>query len=187
MTRPLLFRTSTLTGALTQAALLGTLTLTAFGCQESAKAKGPDQTPPKAADAPASPDAVKAEAKPAEAPAAEQAEAPIYAVKIRPGDAKAGQAGTSVIEVTPAKGYKVNLEFPSRLKLSPVQGIAHTKAELGKDDAEVTEKVLRFNVGFTPSAAGKYALEGVADFSVCNDRTCRLIRGEKLTWEVAVQ
>lgn len=148
----------------------------AVACQ-----KGPAQ-----ADPPAEGVTEKAAEQAAEKPA-EAKEAALYAVKILPGDVQAGQEGTSVIEVTPTPGYKVNLEFPTRLKLNPVEGITHAKAELGKGDAEISEKVLRFNVAFTPAEAGKYALEGIADFSVCNERTCRLIRGEKLSWEVAVK
>lgn len=139
------------------------------------------------AEAQATPKAAPGDAPEAATAQKDNAEAALYAVRIVPGDATAGAEATSVIEVTPAAGYKINLEFPTRLKLSTVDGIAHAKAELGKTDAEITEKVLRFNVAFTAAKAGKFSLEGVADFSVCNDRTCRLLRGEKLAWEVAVK
>ena len=110
-----------------------------------------------------------------------------YTVRIVPGEAKAGAQATSVIEVTPAKGYKMNLEFPSRLSLEPTAGVKPAKEQLGKDDAEVTEKALRFKVAFTPASAGKLSMAGSADFSVCNDSTCKLIRDEKLAWVVNVK
>lgn len=122
-------------------------------------------------------------AKAGESPAADQT----YTVRILPGEAKAGQAATSVVEVTPNPGYKMNLEFPARLKLQVPPGVTAAKSELKRDDADLTEKALRFNVAFTPAEAGKVSLTGSADFSVCNDTTCKLIRDEKLAWEVSVQ
>ncbi len=110
-----------------------------------------------------------------------------YTVRIIPGEAKAGALATSIVEVTPSKGYKMNLEFPSRLTLEPVAGVKPAKEKLGKEDAEVTEKALRFKVAYTPASAGKLNMTGSTDFSVCNETTCQLIRDEKLAWEVDVK
>jgi hypothetical protein len=110
-----------------------------------------------------------------------------YTVRIIPGDATAGKAGKSVIEVTPSTGFHMNLEFPARLRVTPPNGLALAKAELGKEDAELTDAVLRFTVPFTASAAGKVSVAALGDFSVCNDTTCKLIRDEKLAWDVDVK
>ncbi len=45
-----------------------------------------------------------------------------YTTRIVPGEAKAGAAATSVIEILPAVGYKMNVDFPSRLVVSPLKG-----------------------------------------------------------------
>jgi hypothetical protein len=66
-------------------------------------------------------------------------------------------------------------------------GVDTPKTEYSKSDAEVTEEVLRFKVAFTAIKAGKVNLNGSADFSVCNESACKLIRDEKLAWEVAVR
>lgn len=110
-----------------------------------------------------------------------------YTVRIVPGDAAAGKAGKSVIEVTPSTGFHMNLEFPARLRVTPPNGLALAKAELGKEDAELTDAVLRFTVPFTAAAAGKVSVDALGDFSVCNDTTCKLIRDEKLAWDVDVK
>ena len=110
-----------------------------------------------------------------------------YTVRIVAGDAKAGQAGKSVVEVTPAAGFHMNLEFPVRLRVTPPTGLTLGKADLSKEDAELTEAALRFSVPFTATAAGKVSLEALGDFSVCNDTTCKLIRDEKLAWDVDVK
>lgn len=110
-----------------------------------------------------------------------------YTVHIAPGAAVAGQPATSVIEVRPAAGFHMNLEFPARLRVSPPAGVTVTKPDLTKDDAELTEAHLRFSVAFNAAAAGKATLAGLGDFSVCNDTTCKLIRDEKLSWDVDVK
>jgi hypothetical protein len=153
------------------------LLVTAFACQREPAAR--EGAPGAAAPGPAGTEA--AAAKPATTGPAP------YTVRIVPGEATAGQPATSVIEVSPAPGFKINQEFPAKLKLSKTDGVAPAKTELGRDDAEISEKALRFSVRFTPATAGKVALAGAADFSVCNDTTCKLIRDEQLSWEVEVK
>ncbi len=151
------------------------LFVTAFACQREPAAREGAAGP---APGPAGTEAV---ARPAAAGAS------AYTVRIVPGEATAGQPATSVIEVSPAPGFKINQEFPAKLKLSKTEGVAPVKTELGLDDAEISDKSLRFSVRFTPANAGKVALAGAADFSVCNDTTCKLIRDEQLSWEVQVK
>lgn len=143
----------------------------------------------------APPEAKTAEAAPSTAtppPAAKKGAAPApvaqtYKIRITPGEAAAGQPATSVIEVTPMAGYKMNKDFPSRLALDPAEGATLTKTAFEKGDAELSEEMLRFEIPFTPAAAGKLDLSGMADFSVCNEKACKLIRDEKVAWQVAVR
>lgn len=155
----------------------------AWGCQKPVEE--PPAGPAPAAEAPA--------AAPAEAPAAAKAAkampeaAQTYTIRITPGDAEAGKAATSIVEVTPAPGYKMNKDFPTRLKVEPVEGVTLARSEFEKEDIELSEEALRFEIPFTPAAAGKLDLSAAADFSVCNENACKLIRDEKLAWQVAVR
>jgi hypothetical protein len=138
--------------------------------------------------APAAPSAATpAPSAAASAAAATPSAAAPYTVHIAPGAAVAGKPATSVIEVRPAPGFHMNLEFPARLRVTPPAGVTVTKPDLTKDDAELTEAHLRFSVAFSAGAAGKATLAGLGDFSVCNDTTCKLIRDEKLSWDVDVK
>lgn len=110
-----------------------------------------------------------------------------YTIRIVPGDTAAGKPSTSVVEVTPTAGYKMNIEFPVKLKVSDVKGVAIPKREFVRGDAELDEKALRFSIAFTPETPGQVSMAGTTDFSVCNDSTCKLFRGEELAWEVAVK
>ena len=123
----------------------------------------------------------------AAAPASEAPAAAEYTVRVLPAEAKAGEDAKSIIEVTAAPGFHMNAEFPSRVKDLSCTGGTLAKAELGPEDAEVTQEALRFSVPFKADAAGKVDLAGAASFSVCNDRTCKLIRDEKVAWAVEVK
>lgn len=133
----------------------------------------------------------KAETTKADSKAAPESKAVVeaqYTVRIMPGEAAAGAAASSVVEVKPTPGYKMNTEFPVQIKkLSAPDGVTLPKATLASSDAELTEKVLRFTVPFTAAKAGQIDLAGLADFSVCNERACKLIRDEKVAWQVTVK
>ena len=146
---------------------------------------------PTAPEAKATPAKAKAETAKADVKAAPESKATVdaqYTVRIIPGAAAAGAAATSVVEVKPTPGYKMNTEFPVQIKgLSAPDGVTLPKQTLASADAELSEKVLRFTVPFTAAKAGQIDLAGLADFSVCNERACKLIRDEKVAWQVTVK
>ena len=144
------------------------------GTKTAQKAKPKTATPAIAAKTP------KAAAKP------EFAEAP-YKIRFVSKPANAGNASSTTIEITPLDGYKMNKDFPSSLKVDPSANAATPKVKFGMTDAQVTEERIGFTIDFTPKAAGGLAMTGTTDFSVCNERTCKLFRGEKLAWEVSVK
>lgn len=115
------------------------------------------------------------------------AEPASFVVRVLPAEAKAGTETTAVVEVMPNPGFKMNVDFPARLRITEPGDANPAKAELTKDDAELSEKALKFKVAYTANKAGKATLAGLADFSVCNETACRLIRGEKVAWSVDVQ
>ncbi len=154
--------------ALSSVAALATL----FACQSEPAAEPKAPAPAEKAE----------KAKPA-APAPELN----FAVRIVPEAAKKGEPSTTIVEVKPKAGYKMNKEFPSRLVMAAADGVKPVKAELGKGDAEVTEEVLRFKVAYTADKAGKVDLAAKCDFSVCNESTCKLVRDHDLTWAVVVK
>lgn len=154
---------------------------TSFACQGTPEARKPD-APASQAAAPTT----QAAATPAVSAAAIPQKAP-YTIHIAAGEAAVGKPATSVIEVRPATGFHINKEFPARLRVSPTAGVTLAKADLSKEDAELTDELLRFSVPFNASGVGKVSLAGLGDFSVCNDSTCKLIRDEKLSWDVDVK
>jgi hypothetical protein len=89
------------------------------------------------------------------------------------GPYAAGTAATFAIALTPSEGWHVNQEYPMRVELTAPAGIALAKAELAREDAaEFVEERARFDVGFTPSAAGEHRVTAKVDFAVCTDQNC---------------
>ena len=125
---------------------------------------------------------------PAQAPKAKQAfaEAP-YKIRFVTKPAAPGKESATTIEITPLDGYKMNKDFPTSLNVDGTAGAATPKLKFATGDAEITEQRVGFTVGFTPKNAGALAMTGTTNFSVCNERTCKLFRGEKLAWEVSVK
>ena len=110
-----------------------------------------------------------------------------YRIRIVSSEATAGAPTSTRIEITPLDGYKMNKDFPSRLRVDVTDKATTPKTDFQQGDAEITEERLGFKVGLTPKAAGAINMTGTTDFSVCNESTCKLYRGEKLAWELAVK
>lgn len=109
-----------------------------------------------------------------------------------PAPAKAGTEVTAKILVTPAGPYKINKEFPIKLKLETPEGVTLAKAELtagGRDqvqgDAEAfDDKQLAFTVKLTPAQTGNHTISGTFKFAVCDKETC-LAKKEQISIAVA--
>lgn len=98
-----------------------------------------------------------------------------------PADAKAGTETIAKIKVTPAAGYHVNTEFPTKLTLTAPEGVTLAKSELkaggmdkGKGDADVfEEQSLELGIKLTAAKSGSYTINGTFKFAVCDKDSCR--------------
>jgi hypothetical protein len=110
-----------------------------------------------------------------------------YALQIDPGEATVGQPGTVSIRVIPNATWHMNLEYPTKLTVTPPAGVEVAKPKLGKDDAvKFDEQNCEFSVAFTPSEAGDKVFTGEFKFAVCQDTAC-VPKTEKLEFHVAVK
>jgi hypothetical protein len=100
---------------------------------------------------------------------------------VSPADAKAGTETIAKITVTPATGYHVNTEFPTKLTLETTEGVTFAKSELkaggmdkGKGDADVfEEQSLELGIKLTAAKSGSYTINGTFKFAVCDKDSCR--------------
>lgn len=90
-----------------------------------------------------------------------------------PREVAVGEAAKVVFTVTPKEGWKLNEEFPPKLKLSPPEGIEIDKPNQGKSDAvSYTTKQASWAVNVKATAAGKKTVSGKLKFAVCTETTC---------------
>ncbi len=109
-----------------------------------------------------------------------------YTVSLKaPSSAAAGKASAAQVILTPAKGWKLNQEFPYSLKVTAPAGVTLAKDNQGKADAKEWDKVAVWDIGFT-SEAGSKSFAGEFSFAVCTDATCNPYR-EKLAFSVDVK
>lgn len=110
-----------------------------------------------------------------------------------PPDIKAGAEVTAKVMVTPVAPYHVNKEFPTKLALTPPEGVTLAKAEMkaggadqAKGDADaLDDKQLAFSVKLTPQA-GSHTINGTFKFAVCDKDTC-LAKKEAISIVVAAK
>ncbi len=92
---------------------------------------------------------------------------------LQPPDVAGGTETVATVKVKPGAGYKMNHEYPTKLTLSPVDGVTPAKATLLKADAaKFDNHEVAFNVKLTPAKAGTYTVRGTAAFAVCTESTC---------------
>ncbi|MEM6296446.1 MAG: hypothetical protein AAGA54_34585 [Myxococcota bacterium] len=109
-----------------------------------------------------------------------------YELKIETPEAQSGQESKVTVRVVPKEPWHMNLDFPTSLKVSAPEGVALTKADLKKGDAQLDEKACQFDVAFTPSAAGEQSFSGKFKFAVCQDEACSPVT-ENIEFKVAVK
>jgi hypothetical protein len=87
--------------------------------------------------------------------------------------AAAGAESIARLVVNPGPGYKMNLDFPTKLTLEPPAGVTLAKAVLEPADAEsFDEKGLTFAVKMSAPSAGEYTIPATIKFAVCTEATC---------------
>jgi hypothetical protein len=95
-----------------------------------------------------------------------------YTVTISKVAARVNERATARIVIVPAKGYHINKDFPTSLKLTALPGVTVEKLELGKADARLSEQEGSFEVGLTASQAGLKNIAGNLKFAVCSESSC---------------
>jgi hypothetical protein len=110
-----------------------------------------------------------------------------YTLQIDPEEAKVGQESKVSIRVIPQGEWHMNLQFPTKLEITPPTGVTVAKPKLAKDDAvKLDEGSCEFAVALTPSEAGDKTFTGELKFAVCIDEAC-VPKTEKLEFQVAVK
>ncbi|MEE2789179.1 MAG: hypothetical protein VX589_17720 [Myxococcota bacterium] len=100
--------------------------------------------------------------------------------------ASVGKASKTTIELTPLAGYKMNTDFPTMMKIAANVGATAPTETISPAKEAITEAKISLAVDITPSKTGALPIQGTADFSVCNESTCKLFRKEQIAWQLDV-
>lgn len=92
-----------------------------------------------------------------------------YAIRVEPVVAKVGQGVRARLVVTPGPGYKMNHEYPHKVTLAALEGVAVTAPSA---PTSLDDNALVFDIGVTAEKAGSHTLTGQAKFAVCTPQTC---------------
>ena len=95
-----------------------------------------------------------------------------YSVTASAPETKVSQKSVATVHVSPASGYKINLDYPTKLTLNTADGITLEKTKLVKADGKVDAKGVDFSVNYTPARAGKGTITGELKFAVCSEKDC---------------
>ncbi len=96
-----------------------------------------------------------------------------YSVAIQAAPTKVGAQSTATVTFKPGKGYHLNLDFPTSLKLNLPAGVSSPKPSLAKADAKtVSAEQGVFEVQLTAASAGQKSIPGTLRFAVCTEATC---------------
>jgi len=99
---------------------------------------------------------------------------------------RAGEVGQFAIELTGREGWHVNMEYPTVVQLEG-EGLTFPSASLERAQAaQYAEERVRFDVPFTPAAAGERSVTARVQFAMCNPSNC-VPEERTLTLALAVQ
>ena len=84
-----------------------------------------------------------------------------------------GKKGFINVVIKAKAGFKVNQDYPHKIKFKNVpDGVKVPTTVKKKDGAFEGKSAFRFKVPVTASKAGKFKVGGKLKFSVCNDKSC---------------
>jgi hypothetical protein len=98
-----------------------------------------------------------------------------------------GQKQTVELAITPGDGLKINKEFPWKLEFSPPKGVQLAQKRVSGDQIDLAESQATIPLHLEADAAGVHKLDATADFSVCNDTKCYVIRDQALSFDVKAE
>jgi hypothetical protein len=116
------------------------------------------------------------------------AETDTYVVNANvPASATTGADTVVTINLTPKTGWKINQEFPTKLKVTAPEGVSLASDTQSASDADkFSEKAAVFQVKFKAESAGDKKFTADFRFAVCTDATCDPKKAA-LAWNLPVK
>ena len=104
-----------------------------------------------------------------------------------PTTATKGQPAVVLVHLEGAGGYKVNMDYPAQLVVTPPAGVTVAKSKMTKADAKKwTRDGADFEIVLTSSSVGVKTFTGELKFAVATDVNAQPVV-EKLNFSVSVK
>lgn len=161
-------------------------------CSPESESTAKPETPATQTQAATETTPAKAAAKPAaELPAGDvvaEGSDKTYTFKVvAPSQSAPGKPITVGVEVVPKTGWKMNMDFPTKLQITAPDTATVKGGEQAKEDAaEFVNHHALWTAEVTPAAAGSKELSVELRFAVCTATTC-VPKREQATWAMTVQ
>lgn len=98
-----------------------------------------------------------------------------------------GEPKEVTFEVRPAKGFKINPEFPWAVTLEGSKPLGLVGATMSKEQLDVDATRVKVSMALNPMGSGKHFIKGSANISVCETtgaKKCLWFNEEPVTIEV---
>lgn len=110
-----------------------------------------------------------------------------YKLSVAAPSAKVSARSVAKIRVEPTSGFKMNLDYPTKVTITPPEGVTLEKAkQTAKDATKLDKTAAEFDVAFTSADKGKKTFTGEIKFAVCTENNCDP-KVEKLSFQVDVK
>jgi hypothetical protein len=110
-----------------------------------------------------------------------------YDLSVAKPAARAGVRAVATVSLRPKGAFHVNVDYPTKLKMTAPDGVKLEKDLLrGPDAAKFDKGALDFEVAFTADGAGTKSFSGELKFAVCTDTECKPTT-EKVSFDVEVK
>lgn len=104
-----------------------------------------------------------------------------------PASATKGQPAVVLVHVEGAGAYKVNLDYPTKLVITPPAGVTVVKPTMkGADAKKFTKDGADFEIRFTSSSVGMKTFTGEIKFATATEDDTRPVT-EKISFSVNVK
>lgn len=97
------------------------------------------------------------------------------------------QKSQTDVTIEPTGELKINEEFPWKIEFAASDGVELAQGAFEKSDLELSDKAAEIPLLLEADQAGAHTLEASADFSVCTDTECFVMRDESLTFEIEAE
>jgi len=106
-----------------------------------------------------------------------------YSIELVTQPGYVGEEGIAKVIFKPTKGFKWNKDYPAsfRIESKNFPTTVPLKERLGYSAFKINDKGAILCVPFKGEQTGRFPVQGLVNFSVCNEKECLAFRNQKLT------